>query len=200
LNHSRRRPRSSCSSTTRPACSSASSRHRRPIRPRPTYSGLPAPPRSSKSRRSSQPAKKGENGALLPALEQILPGVHAGRIDRHGIIDSLADLAVVEAIEATGRRQLVTAGIGTEVCGWRRRSTLAATATTSPSVPRDRARSAIRTSSTPPAWHRDWPGPLSGAIPLEPPAAQGRTPDLLARPVPRHAALAVRDDVGLMFR
>jgi len=61
--------------------------------------------------------EKGENGALLPALEQILPGVHAGRIDRHGIIDSLADLAVVEAIEATGRRQLVTAGIGTEVRG-----------------------------------------------------------------------------------
>jgi hypothetical protein len=31
--------------------------------------------------------------------------------------------------------------------------------------------------------------------PLEPPAAHGRTPDLLARPVPRHAALAVRDGV-----
>jgi nicotinamidase-related amidase len=61
--------------------------------------------------------EKGENGALLPALEQILPTAHASRIDRHGIIDSLADLAVVEAIEATGRRQLVTAGIGTEVCG-----------------------------------------------------------------------------------
>lgn len=40
----------------------------RAIRSRPSYSGLPAPPRSSKSRRSSQPAKKGENGALFGDL------------------------------------------------------------------------------------------------------------------------------------
>lgn len=42
-----------------------------------------------------------------------------------------------------------------------------------------------------------WP---RGATPWNPPAAHGRTPDLLARPVLRHAALAVRHDVGLMFR
>jgi len=59
----------------------------------------------------------GENGPLLGSLEEILPGAYAKRIDRHGIIDSLADPAVVEALTATGRRQLVTAGIGTEVCG-----------------------------------------------------------------------------------
>jgi len=59
----------------------------------------------------------GENGPLLPVLEEILPDAYASRIDRHGIIDSLADPAVVRALEATGRRQLVTAGIGTEVCG-----------------------------------------------------------------------------------
>jgi nicotinamidase-related amidase len=61
--------------------------------------------------------EQGENGALLASLEQILPDAYANRIDRHGIIDSLADPAVVEALAATGRRQLVTAGIGTEVCG-----------------------------------------------------------------------------------
>jgi nicotinamidase-related amidase len=61
--------------------------------------------------------EQGENGALLPALEKILPEAYANRIDRHGIIDSLADRAVAEALAATGRRQLVAAGIGTEVCG-----------------------------------------------------------------------------------
>jgi nicotinamidase-related amidase len=61
--------------------------------------------------------EEGENGALLPALEQILPDAYADRIDRHGIIDSLAHPAVAEALAATGRRQLITAGIGTEVCG-----------------------------------------------------------------------------------
>jgi nicotinamidase-related amidase len=61
--------------------------------------------------------EEGDNGPLLPSLEQILPDAYAKRIDRHGIIDSLADPVVVEALAATGRRQLVTAGIGTEVCG-----------------------------------------------------------------------------------
>jgi hypothetical protein len=78
--------------------------------------------------------EKGQNGALLPALEQILPEAYASRIDRHGIIDSLADAAVVEAIEAT---RTAPARHGRDwhggVRGWRRRSTLAATATTSPS-------------------------------------------------------------------
>jgi nicotinamidase-related amidase len=61
--------------------------------------------------------EEGENGPLLPSLEQVLPDAYASRIDRHGIIDSLADPAVTEALAATGRRQLITAGIGTEVCG-----------------------------------------------------------------------------------
>jgi nicotinamidase-related amidase len=61
--------------------------------------------------------EEGANGALLPQLEELLPTAYANRIDRHGIIDSLADPAVSEAIASTGRRQLITAGIGTEVCG-----------------------------------------------------------------------------------
>ena len=84
----------------------------------PTCSGSPAPPHCWISPPSSQPSEEeSENGELLPALEPILPEAYASRIDRHGIIDSLADPAVVEALQATGRRQLVTAGIGTEVCG-----------------------------------------------------------------------------------
>jgi Isochorismatase family len=61
--------------------------------------------------------EEGENGPLLPALEEILPEAYANSIDRHGIIDSLADPAVVKVLDAIGRRQLPTAGIGTEVCG-----------------------------------------------------------------------------------
>jgi nicotinamidase-related amidase len=61
--------------------------------------------------------EQGDNGRLLPALEPILPEAYANRIDRHGLIDSLADPAVARALAATGRRRLVTAGIGTEVCG-----------------------------------------------------------------------------------
>jgi nicotinamidase-related amidase len=40
-----------------------------------------------------------------------------GRCGGCRVIDSLADPAVAEAVAATGRRQLITAGIGTEVCG-----------------------------------------------------------------------------------
>lgn len=59
----------------------------------------------------------GPNGALLPSLREVQPSAYNDRIDRHGIIDSLADPAVDKAVSATGRRQLITAGIGTEVCG-----------------------------------------------------------------------------------
>jgi nicotinamidase-related amidase len=58
-----------------------------------------------------------QNGTLLPALEKIVPGAYAARIERHGIIDALADPTVAQALTATGRRQLITAGIGTDVCG-----------------------------------------------------------------------------------
>jgi Isochorismatase family len=61
--------------------------------------------------------EEGPNGALLPPLEELLPTAYANRIDRRGIIDSLADPDVSKAIASTGQRQLITAGIGTEVCG-----------------------------------------------------------------------------------
>jgi nicotinamidase-related amidase len=62
-------------------------------------------------------SEEGDNGELLPELEQILPEAYASRIDRHGVIDALADPTVAEALATTGRRQLITAGIGTDVCG-----------------------------------------------------------------------------------
>ena len=62
-------------------------------------------------------SEEAHNGALLPGLEQAAPEAYAARIERHGIIDALADPAVAGALSATGRRQLITAGIGTDVCG-----------------------------------------------------------------------------------
>lgn len=58
-----------------------------------------------------------QNGSLLPSLEQIHPAACASRIERHGTIDSLADPEVADVVAATGRPHLITAGIGTEVCG-----------------------------------------------------------------------------------
>jgi len=58
-----------------------------------------------------------QNGVLLPAVEKVHPAAYASRFERRGVIDSLADPAVAEALTATGRRRLITAGIGTEVCG-----------------------------------------------------------------------------------
>jgi hypothetical protein len=43
----------------------------------------------------------GPNGALLPTLKEIRPDAYEYRIDRHGIIDSLADPAVDKAVSAT---------------------------------------------------------------------------------------------------
>ena len=36
-------------------------------------------------------SEEAQNGALLPALEQAAPAAYAGRIERHGVIDALAD-------------------------------------------------------------------------------------------------------------
>jgi nicotinamidase-related amidase len=58
--------------------------------------------------------EEGPNGAPPPALEEVLPAACASRIDRHEIIGSLAAPAA-EAVAGTGRRQLITAWIGTEV-------------------------------------------------------------------------------------
>jgi isochorismate hydrolase len=62
-------------------------------------------------------SEEDQNGTLLPALQPIAPHAYASRIERHGLIDALAEPTVAEALAATGRRQLITAGVGIEVCG-----------------------------------------------------------------------------------
>lgn len=55
-------------------------------------------------------------GPLLPELEDILPEAFAGRVQREGVVNAWADPAFKAAVEATGRRNLIMAGVTTDVC------------------------------------------------------------------------------------
>ena len=55
-------------------------------------------------------------GPLLPELEQILPEAFAARIQRAGIVNAWSDPQFKKAVEATGRRNLIMAGVTTDVC------------------------------------------------------------------------------------
>jgi len=55
-------------------------------------------------------------GLLLPELQEILPEAYASRVKRGGIVDAFDDPNFVAAVEATGRRKLIMAGLLTEVC------------------------------------------------------------------------------------
>jgi nicotinamidase-related amidase len=55
-------------------------------------------------------------GPLLPELQQMLPDAYAARVKRAGIVNAWADENFVAAVRATGRKQLIMAGITTDVC------------------------------------------------------------------------------------
>lgn len=55
-------------------------------------------------------------GPLMPELESILPQAHAARVRRAGIVNAWADEAFRRAVVATGRRNLLMAGVTTDVC------------------------------------------------------------------------------------
>ncbi|EIC30299.1 isochorismatase family protein [Methylomicrobium album] len=55
-------------------------------------------------------------GALLPELEQICPEAFAARIQRTGIVNAWDDPQFKKAVETTGRRNLIMAGVTTDVC------------------------------------------------------------------------------------
>jgi len=56
----------------------------------------------------------GPNGPLMPELKQLFPD--APYIARPGQINAWDNVDFVDAIKATGRRQLIIAGVVTEVC------------------------------------------------------------------------------------
>lgn len=55
-------------------------------------------------------------GPLIPELAQILPDAFALRIRREGMVNAWLDPVFRAAVAATGRRNLVMAGITTDVC------------------------------------------------------------------------------------
>ena len=55
-------------------------------------------------------------GPLMPELEQILPKAFAARIKRAGIVNAWNDPNFKKAVETMGRRNLIMAGVTTDVC------------------------------------------------------------------------------------
>lgn len=55
-------------------------------------------------------------GPLLPELAALLPDAFAARIKRAGIVNAWDDPNFVAAVKATGRKNLILAGVTTDVC------------------------------------------------------------------------------------
>ena len=55
-------------------------------------------------------------GPLLPELAEILPEAFPARIRRAGIVNAWSDSNFKAAVEKTGRRNLIMAGVTTDVC------------------------------------------------------------------------------------
>ncbi|VTS04378.1 isochorismatase family protein [Tuwongella immobilis] len=55
-------------------------------------------------------------GPLMPELAAVLPDAFASRIQRAGIVNAWNDDQFRHAVEATGRRNLIMAGVTTDVC------------------------------------------------------------------------------------
>ena len=55
-------------------------------------------------------------GPLLPELKDILPEAFEKRVKREGIVNAWTDTNFKAAVEATGRKNLIMAGVTTDVC------------------------------------------------------------------------------------
>lgn len=55
-------------------------------------------------------------GELMPELKEILPEAFESRIKRAGIVNAWNDSNFKAAVEATGRKNLIMAGVTTDVC------------------------------------------------------------------------------------
>jgi len=55
-------------------------------------------------------------GPLMPELADILPDAFAARVKRAGIVNAWNDRNFVAAVEKTGRKNLIMAGVTTDVC------------------------------------------------------------------------------------
>lgn len=55
-------------------------------------------------------------GPLLPELKEILPTEFENRILRAGIVNAMADENFAKAVEATGKKKVIIAGVTNDVC------------------------------------------------------------------------------------
>lgn len=55
-------------------------------------------------------------GPLLAELAEIAPEEHASRIQRLGVVNAMDDEKFAAAVEATGKRNLIVAGVTNDVC------------------------------------------------------------------------------------
>jgi nicotinamidase-related amidase len=55
-------------------------------------------------------------GPILPAIAEILPEAHAARIKRPGVVNAWAYPPFRDAVLATGKTNLIMAGVTTDVC------------------------------------------------------------------------------------
>jgi nicotinamidase-related amidase len=55
-------------------------------------------------------------GPLLPELQSLFPNEYAARVKRAGVVDAWQDAAFRKAVEATGKKNLIMAGVTTDVC------------------------------------------------------------------------------------
>lgn len=55
-------------------------------------------------------------GPILPQIAQILPEAHAARIKRPGVVNAWVYKDFRDAVLATGRKNLIMAGVTTDVC------------------------------------------------------------------------------------
>ena len=65
---------------------------------------------------SSQETNLHVQGPLMPELQEVLPEAFAARIKRQGVVNAWDDADFAGAVRATGRRNLVMAGVTTDVC------------------------------------------------------------------------------------
>jgi nicotinamidase-related amidase len=65
---------------------------------------------------SSQETNVNVQGPLMPELAEALPEAFARRIQRQGVVNAWDDAAFAGAVRATGCRNLVMAGVTTDVC------------------------------------------------------------------------------------
>ncbi len=65
---------------------------------------------------SSQETNVNVQGPLMPELAEALPEAFAARIRRQGVVNAWDDADFANAVRAIGRKNLVMAGVTTDVC------------------------------------------------------------------------------------